>query len=159
MNQLTVDLPVRYVTDLSESYPDLAVGIVRSTETCLAQVVLVMDTESADAIAKVMLRETEKTDDALQGMSWIRTAVDLFRASALAPRPLAIAPQLVPLVDLPTSAADLDARDWANVNPPLPTYPCVCGMRHKRNPDGSFEAPADGVAHGPTRAYADGLAR
>lgn len=159
-NQPTVDLTVQYVTDLSTEYPDLSVGIVRSSENLSGgQVVVVMDSETADALARVMIQATRTTNEAESGMTWIRAAIDMFTASALAPLPAAIAPQVGVLVDLPMSAADLDARDQANVNPPLPTYPCVCGLRHKRNRDGSFEAPADGVAHGPISTYLDGIAR
>lgn len=51
--------------------------------------------------------------------------------------------EFVPKVDLPPSAADLDARDQANVR----SVACVCGDRHPY--DGhAFDVPADGRMHG-----------
>lgn len=158
-NPPAVDLSVQYVTDLSQEYPDLSVGIVRSSENLAGgQVVVVMDSETAGLIARVMIAETAKTDTTVDDKLWIRAGLDMMTAAALAPLRAPVVPQVGVLIDLPVSAADLDARDQANVRPAINTYPCVCGELHARHGN-AFQAPFDGVLHGPTRAFLDGVAR
>ena len=116
--------------------------------TADGRVVVVMSPENADAIARLIVQSTRAAEDQLTEHRWIHAAIGLITAAAHADLPTQPDMQIVPKVDLPPTAAGLDARDQANVTPkPSRFVDCVCGDRHPY--DGrAFDVPADGRMHG-----------
>jgi hypothetical protein len=85
--------------------------------TADGRVVVVMSPEHADHIARLIVQSTRAAEDQLAEHRWIHAAIGLITAAAHADLPTQPNVQLVPKVDLPPTAADLDARDQANVTP------------------------------------------